>query len=154
MHRLNCSAQIKPQIETLVDQELLAANLQLSRHLDAASKAGFFLGMSVLFVIAIAAIVVFLQFIGSHAARDTAVTGGPLAIAWLMYGGWLHLSARKAFSELRASCLKLQRAGFVLYTKYELLRNVLLARPSTEAASGKPLDFVNMTARQLRAVME
>lgn len=121
-------------MEPLADQELSAANVQLARHLDAASSASLFLGMSVLFVIAVPVVVVFLQFIGSQAAHETAVTGGLLAIAWFAYGTWLHMRARNAFTQLRSSCLKLQRAGFSLHMKYEFLRHVLVAKPSTESA--------------------
>jgi cytochrome c biogenesis protein CcdA len=144
---------MQSQMEPLVDQELLVANVQLSRHLNTASKASFFLGMSVVFVIGAAAIGVFLQFIGSHAAHGTAITGGLLAIAWFVYGSWLYVGARKAFNKLRASCLKLQRAGFALYTRDEFLRHVLVAKPSTEVVSVKRLDFANITPRQLRAAM-
>jgi hypothetical protein len=141
-------------MEPLADQELSAANVQLARHLDAASKASLFLGMSVLFVIAVPAVFVFLQSIGSHAARETAVTGGLLAIASVAYGMWLHMRARSAFSQLRSSCLKLQRAGFVLHMKFEFLHHVLVADPSTEATSGRTLDFETISPRQLRATTE
>jgi hypothetical protein len=110
--------------------------------------------MSVLFVIAVPVIALFLQFIGSQAAHETAVTGGLLAIPWFAYGTWLHMRARNAFSQLRSSCLKLQRADFSLHMKYELLRHVLVAKPSTEAAGVKTLDFENITPRQLRAATE
>ena len=141
-------------METLAHQELSAVNVQLTRHLDAASKANLFLGMSILFVVAVPAIVVFLQFIGSPAAHETAVTGGLLAITWFAYGIWLHMRARSAFTQLRSSCLKLQRAGYVLYMKHEFLRHVLVAKPSTEATGVRTLDFENITPRQLRVTTE
>ena len=141
-------------MEPLADQELSAANVQLARHIEAASKASLFFGMSALFVIAVPVIVVFLQLIGSQAAHETAVTGGLLAISWFAYGMWLHMRAKNAFTRLRSSCLKLQRAGFSLHMKYERLRHVLVAKPSTEAADVKTLDFENITPRQIRAITE
>jgi hypothetical protein len=141
-------------METLADQELTTANVQLAHYLDAASRASLYLGMTVLFVVAVPATVVILHFIGSPTVGRTAVAGGLLAVAWCAYGFWLHMRARSAFARLRLSCLKLQRAGFVLCMKHEFFRPVLVAKSNTEADSVRTLDFENMTPRQLRATTE
>jgi hypothetical protein len=140
--------------QSLLDQELSEANTFLAQFEKAQSYVSLFMGGSFLNAIAVPLRILFNWLTGSGPLLKMIIAGVSVVILGGSIGFWWLSKQNRLFREIKSRCLKLQRAGYIVYKKPVFLGNTLAASISApDSEDIRVLDFEHITPSELHDVM-
>lgn len=140
-------------MEPLVEQELQEINGYLSRFEDAHRTYVFFIGGALVCTGGLPILVFAHWLIGSGSIGGAVLMGAAFVAGLFAIGvGW-RVRLHRMFREIKSRCLKLRRAGYVVYKKPDFLRNVIGATRDLSESDIEPLDFESIEPSELHYKM-